>query len=389
MQVMGQLDGAPWHIILSVSFVLFALFLLGWWLFRNTMSPKLSPAEQEKLDKALAAKKDKETSATNLESESLKPSEAVTSSEPVAAAANMETAMQATRASIWGRIKALIVGSELQLEDIEEVLYTSDIGPQTVQKLIQDLDQNLPKADRSNEQAIKSFLKTKIFNIFDTNIQNDNQFLLGLDKEAIDLKPVVWMIIGVNGAGKTTSIGKLSAQLKAKNKSVIVAAADTFRAAADEQLKTWCDRAGVELYSPQNVKDPSAVAFEAINKAKQQGVDHVIIDTAGRLHTQQNLMEELKKMRRVIDKAMPGAPHEVLLVLDANNGQNALIQAKEFHTALGITGVIFTKMDSSAKGGVAIAVAHEMQIPIKRIGIGEKIEDLQVFSAQKFVDAIF
>jgi fused signal recognition particle receptor len=196
-------------------------------------------------------------------------------------------------------------------------------------------------------------------------------------------------VVGVNGAGKTTSIGKIAGQLAHSGKRVLVAAGDTFRAAAGNQLKTWTDRAQVEIFSPEGVTDPSAVAFDAVSKGKAQGYDVVIVDTAGRLHTQSNLMEELKKMKRVITKVIPEAPHETLIVLDANSGQNALMQAREFHKALGLTGVVLTKMDGTAKGGVAVGLAHELKIPIRLIGVGEKIGDLRPFSVKEFVESIF
>jgi fused signal recognition particle receptor len=192
----------------------------------------------------------------------------------------------------------------------------------------------------------------------------------------------------VNGAGKTTTIGKLARRFAQSGRRVLVAAGDTFRAAAADQLKIWTDRAQVEIFSPENVTDPSAVAFMAVEAAQGGGFDIVIIDTAGRLHTQKNLMEELRKMKRVMQKKIESAPHEVLLVLDANSGQNALVQAREFHQALGVTGVVLTKLDGTAKGGVAVGLACELQIPIKLIGVGEGIEDLRRFSSREFVDSI-
>jgi fused signal recognition particle receptor len=197
------------------------------------------------------------------------------------------------------------------------------------------------------------------------------------------------MIVGVNGAGKTTSIGKLSSQMALQGKRVLVAAGDTFRAAAGGQLKAWTERAQVEIFSPEGVTDPSAVAFAAVTKGLKDNYDIVIIDTAGRLHTQANLMEELKKMKRVMGKVIPEAPHEVIIVLDANSGQNALMQAREYNNALSLTGAILTKMDGTAKGGVAVGLANELQIPIKFIGVGERIQDLRSFSSQEFVESIF
>lgn len=211
----------------------------------------------------------------------------------------------------------------------------------------------------------------------------------GLNRLAIfEAKPAVLMVVGVNGAGKTTTIGKLSAKLAGKGKRVLVAAGDTFRAAAGEQLKTWTDRASVEIFDPENVTEPSAVAYQALELAKAKGFDVVIVDTAGRLHTQKNLMEELKKMKRVLAKIDATAPHETLLVLDANSGQNALIQAKEFHGALTVDGVVLTKLDGSAKGGVAVGISNEVGLPIKLIGVGEKIGDLRAFEPRGFVNSI-
>jgi fused signal recognition particle receptor len=196
------------------------------------------------------------------------------------------------------------------------------------------------------------------------------------------------MIVGVNGAGKTTTIGKLAHKLAEKNLKVMIAAGDTFRAAAKEQLKVWADRSSVIYFSPEGVDNPSGVAFDAVKKAQEEQVDIAIIDTAGRLHTQAHLMEELKKVKRVMDKAMAGSPHEVLLVLDANSGQNALIQAREFNEALGVTGVILTKMDGTAKGGIALGVASDLNLNIKLIGIGEKVEDLRPFNSEEFINSI-
>ncbi len=201
-------------------------------------------------------------------------------------------------------------------------------------------------------------------------------------------KPEVWMIVGVNGAGKTTTIGKMAHKLASSGKTVLVAAGDTFRAAAGEQLRVWSERAKVEIFSPEGVDNPSAIAFDACKQAQAKGFDYLIIDTAGRLHTQKNLMDELKKVKRVVDKSQAGAPHQMLLVLDANAGQNALIQAQEFHAALGVSGVVLTKLDGTAKGGMAVAVAAELGLPIQLIGVGEKQDDLRPFNSQEFVDAI-
>jgi fused signal recognition particle receptor len=311
-----------------------------------------------------------------------------------AKAADMNTALAATKKSFWGRIQNLFGGGELaDWESIEEVLYTSDLGPRTVQHLMDRLEETLDSSAKSDQEKVRLSIRQEMMNLLEEVQGEDEEQLAGLEYELLDdndeeIKPIVWMIVGINGSGKTTSIGKLAHVLSSEGKKVMLAAGDTFRAAADAQLAEWSKRAGVELFSPENVKDPSAVAFDACKSAVAKGYDHVIVDTAGRLHTQSNLMEELKKMKRTVDKAIPGAPHEVILVVDGNNGQNALIQAKEFNTAVDLTGVILTKMDGSAKGGVVLGVAHELKLPIKRIGIGEKIEDLRRFDVKEFVDAI-
>jgi fused signal recognition particle receptor len=197
------------------------------------------------------------------------------------------------------------------------------------------------------------------------------------------------MVVGVNGAGKTTTIGKLAAQLTGQGKKVVLAAGDTFRAAATEQLDVWADRAKAELVKGAEGADPSSVIFEAIKKARDSGADVVIADTAGRLHTKVNLMDELKKVKRVIDKALPGAPHEVLLVLDSTNGQNAIQQAKQFHEAVGVTDIALTKLDGTAKGGVIIGICDELKIPVAWVGVGEKVADLRHFEPREFVKALF
>lgn len=307
---------------------------------------------------------------------------------------SLDAALANTKKGFWGRIQSLFgSGADADWDGIEEVLYTSDLGPRTVQHLLERMDEKLDRASKSEEEKVRQAIRDEMLSMLSEVQGEDEEQLAGLEYELLDdndevIKPVVWMIVGINGSGKTTSIGKLAHVLSGEGKKVMLAAGDTFRAAADAQLKAWSERADVELFSPENVKDPSAVAFDACKSAVSKGYDHVIVDTAGRLHTQKNLMEELKKMKRVIDKAIPGAPHEVVLVVDGNNGQNALIQAKEFHEAIDLTGVILTKMDGSAKGGVVLGVAHELNLPIKRIGVGEKIEDLRSFNSEEFVDAI-
>lgn len=304
----------------------------------------------------------------------------------------LKEALRKTEENLFGRIRQLFKSNEennSHLDEIAEILYTSDLGPTTVQRLMGALETKLPKKERADYEVVRSTLKEEIKHIFlASHSASPVQGILSKIQFA-ESGPTVLMVVGVNGAGKTTSIGKISAQLAQQGKKVLVAAGDTFRAAAGGQLKVWTDRAQVEIYSPEGVTDPSAVAFDAVAMGKAQGYDVVIVDTAGRLHTQANLMEEIKKMKRVMTKVIADAPHETLIVLDANSGQNALMQAKEFHTALGLTGAILTKMDGTAKGGVAVGLAQELQIPIKLIGVGERIQDLRTFSAQEFVDSLF
>jgi fused signal recognition particle receptor len=258
-------------------------------------------------------------------------------------------------------------------EKLEELLLVSDLGPKLCDHLLNSLKKNFPS--EPTEVQLKLALK--------------NQMLALLQSTPVNLpepqKPCVTLLIGVNGAGKTTSAGKLAFQAKQKGKAVLLGAADTFRAAAVEQLQTWAERIGVECVVPAQGANPAAVAFDAVDAAIARGVDEVIIDTAGRLHTKDNLMEELRKIARVVDKKIPGAPHRVYLVLDASLGQNALPQAREFTAAIKTSGVILTKLDGSAKGGAAFAVTTELGIPILYVGLGETAEDLRPFSPEDFV----
>jgi fused signal recognition particle receptor len=304
---------------------------------------------------------------------------------PAAAApANLQTALGPTKDAFWGRIKGLF--SQLttpQLEEVEEILYSSDLGPKTVQRLMASVGSQLTNRELKSLDSLRAVLLKEMQDI----VYPVHAPFLG--KELLNIstnKPTVWLVVGVNGAGKTTTIGKLAGWANAKGKRVLVAAGDTFRAAAASQLTVWSKRAQVEIF--EKVGAPSGVAFDAVQKAANDGFDVVIVDTAGRLHTQANLMEELKKVKRVMEKALPGSPHETILVLDANNGQNALVQAKQFHEALGITGVILTKLDGTAKGGVVVGLACELGLPVRAIGIGEKMEDIRAFNAKEFVDSI-
>ncbi|HEX4922441.1 MAG TPA: signal recognition particle-docking protein FtsY [Bdellovibrionales bacterium] len=312
--------------------------------------------------------------------------------EPPPPAPSMERALAATRRGLFDRLKTLF-GANRDLNDdvreqLEEILYTSDLGPQTVEHLMTAIQEKHPKT--LDFEGVRTALKDEINGIM-LPVQDgvDAKGLESLDDRLSDgSRPRIWMIVGVNGVGKTTTIGKLASLMAQKGLKVLVAAGDTFRAAAEGQLKVWSERAAVEIFTQEGNAKPSGVAFDACQKAVKDGFDLVLLDTAGRLHTQVNLMEELKKIKRVIEKVVPGAPHQVLLVLDANSGQNALVQAREFNQALGVTGVILTKLDGTAKGGVAVGLAHELKLPIKAVGIGEKVGDLRPFSTREFVDSI-
>jgi len=262
------------------------------------------------------------------------------------------------------------------LEELEELLITSDIGVQTALTLIEKISSSKITA----VDQIRSLLKDEILSILQPPESAPEKSVSA---------PRVIMVVGVNGTGKTTTIGKLAARATASGKKVLIAAADTFRAAATEQLMIWAERANADIVKHKEMADPAAVAFDAVEAASARGADMVLIDTAGRLHTKVNLMEELKKIKRTISKKIPDAPHEVLLVLDATTGQNALSQAQLFHDAIGITALALTKLDGTAKGGIVISICNTLKIPLKYIGIGEKIEDLQKFDANQFVDALF
>lgn len=264
-------------------------------------------------------------------------------------------------------------------EELEEILIMGDIGVKATQEILDKLRKQVKENHIKEPQACKEFL-----------IQNiEEQMQVGETAYAFEKEQSIVLVIGVNGVGKTTSVGKLAGKLKAQNRKVLLAAADTFRAAAGEQLTEWAHRAGVDIIGGKEGADPASVIYDAVTAAKARNVDVLLCDTAGRLHNKKNLMEELKKINRIIDKEFPGVHRENLVVLDATTGQNALQQAKEFGEAADLTGIILTKMDGTAKGGIAIAIQSELKIPVKYIGVGETIEDLQKFDAQEFVNALF
>ncbi len=287
-----------------------------------------------------------------------------------------------TRDALMGGIESVLRSfvkvDEDFLDELEEILITSDVGVGAAEEIIDELREKI-KDDR---------LQTR-----EDTMAALREIISGMIGEGeplrLDTKPSVILVIGVNGAGKTTSVGKIAARLRSDGKKVVVAAADTFRAAAIDQLAVWCDRAGVDLIKQSEGSDPAAVVFDAANYARVKGADVLIIDTAGRLHNKKNLMNELAKINRVIDRELPGVSRENLLVLDATTGQNAIIQAKEFGEAADITGLVLNKLDGTAKGGIVLSIRRELGLPVKFIGVGEKIDDMQPFDSAEFIDALF
>lgn len=294
----------------------------------------------------------------------------------------LKIGLSKTREFLTTDIEDLFTGSrkvdDALLEDLEELLITADIGVQTSMDLIRNISKQSSKI--SGADQLKETLREKILLLLQAQTPTET---------APAAKPRVIMVIGVNGVGKTTTVGKLAAKFVAQGQKVLIAAADTFRAAAIEQLTIWAQRAGVEIVKHRDKADPAAVAYDGIEAAVSRGMDVVLVDTAGRLHTRVNLMEELKKIKRTIAKKIPDAPHEILLILDATTGQNALSQAKMFDEALGVTGLVLAKLDGTAKGGIVVSICSSLDIPLKYVGIGEKIDDLQEFDPEMFVRALF
>ncbi len=294
-----------------------------------------------------------------------------------------------TRDNIIGKVQKILTTKtkidEEVLLGIEEILLAADVGVTTTTKIIDDLRDRVKKEGFQEASQLDSLLREEIQKLFAVGVTAEfDPFALPAER-----KPHVIMIVGVNGVGKTTTIGKLAYNYRNAGKNVVIAAADTFRAAANEQLEIWAQRAGVDIIQQQHGADPASVAYDALKAAQARQADVMIIDTAGRLHTKINLMEELKKITRVIQKLDVDAPHEVFLVLDATTGQNAIQQAKQFGLASHITGLVLTKLDGTAKGGVVIAINQELNIPVRFIGVGEQIDDLQPFNREAFVEALF
>ena len=294
----------------------------------------------------------------------------------------LKAGLSKTKNAIFGQIdevlKAFVKVDEDLLEELEELLIMSDIGVGATEEIMERLRDDVKSGRLKEKDQVIDALKEILTDMIGEGGELD-----------LSTTPSIILVIGVNGAGKTTSIGKISNRLVQKGKKVVVAAADTFRAAAIDQLAVWCERSGAEIVKQNEGSDPAAVVFDALNYAKKRNADVLIIDTAGRLHNKTNLMNELAKINRVIDKECPNAARENLLVLDATTGQNAILQAKEFRNAADITGLVLNKLDGTAKGGIVISIKKELDIPVKFIGVGEKIDDMQEFNNEEFVEALF
>ncbi|HSM92024.1 MAG TPA: signal recognition particle-docking protein FtsY, partial [Anaeromyxobacteraceae bacterium] len=297
--------------------------------------------------------------------------------------------LEKTRGGFVARLSALLGGGkpvdEAILADLEEVLFTADIGVKTASRLLEAVRERIRSKELHDAGKVRAALREEIRRILslDGKVSGEQALTVG------DARPWVVLIVGVNGSGKTTTIGKLAAKLKGNGHSVLLGAGDTFRAAAGEQLEIWAERVSAPIVRGKEGGDPAAVCFEAVQRGVAEKVDVVLCDTAGRLHTKAPLMEELKKVKRVVTKACAGAPHETLLVLDSTTGQNGIAQARQFHEALGVTGLVLTKLDGTAKGGVVIGICDELKLPVRYVGVGEAVGDLKPFDPDAFVEALF
>ncbi|WP_075589984.1 signal recognition particle-docking protein FtsY [Labilibacter marinus] len=302
---------------------------------------------------------------------------------------NLDKGLAKTKESVFKKLTRAVAGrskvDDSVLDELEEVLITSDVGVDTTLKIIERIEERVTRDKFLSTSELNSILKEEIADLLSENeVEGEGDFELPKSDN-----PYVIMVVGVNGVGKTTTIGKLAYKFKAAGKKVVLGAADTFRAAAIDQLQVWADRVDVPLVRQEMGSDPASVAFDTLSSAKSQGADVVIIDTAGRLHNKVNLMNELTKVKKVMQKVVPDTPNEIILVLDGSTGQNAFEQAKEFTKATEVNALVITKLDGTAKGGVVIGVSDQFKIPVKYIGIGEGIDDLQVFNRNEFVDSLF
>jgi len=303
--------------------------------------------------------------------------------------ADLDKGLEKTKNNFFGKLSRAVAGKskvdDEVLDELEQVLISSDVGLDTTVKIIQRIEERIARDKYLNTAELNNILRDEIVQLLaDNNTEDLEDFTLPEDK-----KPYIMLVVGVNGVGKTTTIGKLAYQFKLQGKSVVVGAGDTFRAAAVEQLQIWSERVGCHFYSKGMNTDPAAVAYETVQYAVKNNCDVAIIDTAGRLHTKINLMNELSKIKRSVDKSLDGAPHEVLLILDATTGQNAIEQAKQFTAATEVSALALTKLDGTAKGGVVLGISDQFKIPIKYIGVGEAIDKLQVFNKRIFVESLF
>ncbi len=303
---------------------------------------------------------------------------------------SLDQGLSKTKESFFGKLAKAVAGKNSVdaevLDNLEEILITGDVGVNTTIKIIKRIEARVAKDKYVSTNELNAILKDEVSSLLKENNSDSKK---GDFDKALDKKPYVIMVVGVNGVGKTTTIGKLSHQFKQAGKNVLLGAADTFRAAAVDQLTVWSQRVGVPIVSQGMGADPASVAFDTLSSAKTKDIDIVIIDTAGRLHNKVNLMNELTKIKNVMKKVVPDAPHEVLLVLDGSTGQNAVEQCRQFTAATDVTALAVTKLDGTAKGGVVIGISDEFKIPVKYIGVGEKMTDLQVFNATEFVDSLF
>jgi len=361
---------------LVVTLAVVALLLCLWWGRRRRKSAAKSSAEVLPTDQSASV-------AAGAE-EKIEPAVKPETLAPVASApATLRSGLRKTAASLLGRLEGIFgerraLNSE-QLEELEEVLVTADFGVATTQLLVAQLEKRFAGQPVASEEVFAA-LQEEVCHLLKSVAE---------EPAAPESPPEVLMVVGVNGVGKTTSIGKLARLFVQRGSKVLLAAGDTFRAAASEQLAVWAERSGAGIVRHEEGGDPAAVAFDAIQAAKARNVDLLIVDTAGRLHTKANLMEELKKVHRVLDRAVPGAPHRTLLVVDATTGQNALVQARLFHEAVGIDGIVLTKLDGTARGGIVVAIAAELKIPVCYVGVGEGADDLRPFVAEAFAGALF
>lgn len=370
-----------WNYPLELAGVLFIL-LLALILRRRLKHRKHRPAdgfeESEKTGEARDSKRHFEEADETEWAE--KTPEDTTATEPVRLVNRLKTGLQKTRRSLAGRIETILsegsVADAETLEEIEEALITSDVGVNTTLALIEKIREKASSFKSADE--MREFLKDQM-----------RQCLTRPKEMDFSIKPYVIMVVGVNGVGKTTTIGKLAYKYQSEGKKVLIGAADTFRAAAVEQLEIWAERSGADFVRHRENADPAAVAYDAVEAGMSRHTDIVIIDTAGRLQTKVNLMEQLKKIKRSIAKKMPDAPHEVMLILDATTGQNAISQAQTFHEGVGVTSLVLTKLDGTAKGGIVISICNTMKLPLQYIGVGEQVEDFQPFDPERFIDAIF